>query len=279
MAEMIVAHLSRTPSRRSDDAKPTHQEQSRIPTLFEHQPGRAGTLTNCLRSDAANIRPFSQPSEAIEAIKQGLNRVQPLNPGMKRITDPTNTFGQSMQEAVLAYKSNNGIIRTGQKLDPIVGRMTLARLDTELKNLGAPIVPPTPVLEFGSNRWRFSFFGNKGVFGKGIFTLFIASTELQDSVSFDIDEVFSSGDLRTGFKGETRGTFTTAKKMAAKDFDSAICDFSVTRLSQTLQGNFRLQKLNGSDVLNVSFLLPGFRDESLSLDNGTLTVRGQMRTH
>ncbi len=40
-------------------------------------------LTNCLRSDSGNIRPFSPASAAIEAIKSGLNRVQPANPGMK----------------------------------------------------------------------------------------------------------------------------------------------------------------------------------------------------
>ena len=37
-------------------------------------------LTRCLRNDGDNIRPFITPSEAIEAIKRGLNRVQPKNP-------------------------------------------------------------------------------------------------------------------------------------------------------------------------------------------------------
>ena len=50
---------------------------------------------------------------------------------MKRITDGQNTFGQSTADAVLVYKSNNGIIRAGQKLDNIVGRGTLS--GTELK--------------------------------------------------------------------------------------------------------------------------------------------------
>lgn len=236
-------------------------------------------LTNCLRSDAAHIRPFSTPSEAIEAIKEGLNRVQPRIPGMNRITDGTNTFGQSMVNAVTAYKKFNGIVRTGQPLDPIVGRGTLARLDSELKNLGKPVDPPPVVLEFGSNRWRFSFFGNKGIFGKGIYSLFIASTELQDSQQFAIDEVFSSGNLTTGFKGECRGTFSTTKKMLAKDFGASVSDFSVTRASQTLRGNMRLQKFIGAELLNVSFLLPAFRDETLGLTQGTVTVRGQVRAN
>ena len=78
-------------------------------------------MLNCLRNDSGNIRPFSTPSEAI---KEGLNRVQPKNPTMKRITDTQNTFGQATVDAVLAYKPINGIIRAGQKLDNIVGRGT-----------------------------------------------------------------------------------------------------------------------------------------------------------
>lgn len=148
-------------------------------------------LLGCLRSDGGNIRPFSAPSEAIEPIKQGLNRVQPKNPGMKRITDAQESFGQSMVDAVLAYKSLHGIIRAGQPLDNIVGRGTLARLDTELKNGGSgpgfePIFP-----ENGSTRWRFNFFFfNKGEFGKGIFQLTLASTEIQDVGNFDVREFF-----------------------------------------------------------------------------------------
>lgn len=236
-------------------------------------------LTNCLRSDAHNIRPFSTPSEAIQAIKEGLNKVQPRIPGMKQITaDGQNIFGQQTRDAVLAYKAFNGIIRQGQPLDPIVGRGTLARLDTELKNLGGAVnPPPPPVLEFGSRNWRFTFFGNKGVFGKGIYSFFIGSTELQDSQNFAIDEVFTSGNLVTGFKGETKGTFTTAKKMLAKDFIGGVCDFSVTRFSQTLQGNFRIEKIVDSGVFSVSFLLPRFRDEGFSIEDGTLNVRGQLR--
>lgn len=233
-----------------------------------------GRLTSCLRSDAFNIRPFSTPSEAIEAVKEGLNIVQPRIPGMDPIRDAKNTFGESMVGAVLAYKAFNGIVRTGQKLDNIIGRGTLARLDNELKNPDAP--PPTPPapLEFGSNVWRFTFFGNKGVFGKGIFSLFISSAQLQDSISFDITEVFSSGNLLTGFQGSSQGTFSTAKKMLAKDFGSSICDFSITRFSQTLQGNMQIQKDAAEGFLNVSFLIPRFKDDSLGFDDGTLQVRG-----
>lgn len=228
------------------------------------------------RSDSSNIRPFSPPSEAIQAVKEGLNRVQPRIPGMPRINDPENTFGESMRDAVYAYKSFNGIVRTGQPLDPIVGRMTLARLDTELKNLGRPVDPKPVVLEFGSSKWRFSFFCNRGFFGKGIYQMFIGSTEVQDSRNFDIDEVFAIGALVTGFKGETRGNLTTTKKMHAKDYSGCMCDIALTRASELLQGTLRLEKIVPDGVFGVSFLLPRFRDETLGLPQGTSNIRGNL---
>jgi hypothetical protein len=159
--------------------------------------------------------------------------------------------------------------------------MTLAQLDTELKNLGKPVDPTPPKLEFGSKNWRFTFSGNKGLVGKGIFHLFIASAEVQDSKEFDIDEVFSSGTLLpSGFQGASQGTFSTLKKMNAKDFDSAVCDMSVTRLNlKTLQGTIRLQKFIGGDLFTVFFLLPGFREEAVALTDGTVIVRGQLHKH
>lgn len=234
-------------------------------------------LTQCLRNDGSNIRPFSSPSEAIEAIKQGLNRVQPKNAGMRRITDGQNTFGQSMADAVLVYKSNNGIIRTGQKLDNIVGRGTLARLDTELKN-GGPAPGFKPVFpENGSTNWRFRLFCDKGLFGKGEFNLLVSSTEVQDSNDFPIREIFASGGFSTGFKGTCNGTFTTSKKILVSRFASSVLDFSITRASQTLRGNMKIQLL-GDDNLIVSFLLPDFKDESLGITQGTTTIRGLMGT-
>ncbi len=235
-------------------------------------------LTACLRADSANIRPFSTPSPAIEAIKKGLNIVQPRIPDMKKITDPENTFGDSMVAAVKAYKEFNGIIRTGQKLDFIVGRGTLARLDTELKNAGKTPEPAPVVLEFGSKKFRFSFFANKGVFGKGTYSLFIGSTEVQDSRNFDIDEVAAGGGLLDGFRGEVQGSFSTEKKMAVKDFESSAAFFTVVRQSRTLSGNMQLQKVVGDGVQNVSFSLPRFQDKSIALKDGAMVVRGQLQT-
>jgi hypothetical protein len=63
--------------------------------------------------------------------------------GIPEIKDAPGDYGKDTVEAVLKYKSINGIVRTGQKLDPIVGRMTITRIDDELDN-SAP-TPPKPV--------------------------------------------------------------------------------------------------------------------------------------
>ena len=232
-------------------------------------------LTQCLRNDGSNIRPFSAPSDAIEAIKLGLNLVQPKNAGMKRITDGTNSFGQSMADAVRVYKSNNGIIRAGQRLDNIVGRGTLAHLDTDLKNNpnvpGLPRVPPT-VPGPGSANWRFSFFCDKALFGRGYFVLNIASAEVQEASQFTMTELSSASGLGGGFKGVSRGTFTTARRFAVKTFGLATVEFSVTRLaSSQLRGTMRIQGLADA-ALQASFALPDFVDETGGTRFGTAVV-------
>lgn len=105
------------------------------------------TLTAVLRSDGAHIGKFSAPSDAILALKRALNIVQPKLAalGMKQVA-ATRTYDADTAAAVLAYKKANGIKRDGQDWDDICGRMTLARLDTELKNSQTPgVVPPAPV--------------------------------------------------------------------------------------------------------------------------------------
>lgn len=229
-------------------------------------------LTQCLRNDGFNIRPFSAPSEAIEAIKLGLNLVQPKNAGMKQITDGKNTFGQSMADAVLVYKSNNGIIRAGQRLDNIVGRGTLAQLDTDLKNSpSVPTVPPTTP-GTGSANWRFSFFCDKALFARGDFVLNIASAEVQEASQFSMTELTSASGLGGGFKGVSRGTFTTAKRFAVKAFGLATVEFSVTRqTSSRLRGTMRIQGLADA-ALKASFALPDFIDETGGTSSGTAVV-------
>lgn len=239
-------------------------------------------LTSCLRSDPAHIGTFSPASDAdaIAAIQQGLNKVQPKNPPMKLIVDAKGTYGSSTVDAVLVYKSNNGIIRQGQKLDNIVGRMTLARLDTELKNLGSVAPkPPTPG-EAGSNNFRFSFFCTRpsGDRAENKYELFIATTEGQGSGSFKVNDPFISGDTKMRFRGETKGFFKTEKKLFISQFGKDTnATLKISRLSKSLQGFIRLtvDSLTASPT-SVQFFLSRFADESpeFLFTDGTLDVFG-----
>lgn len=253
--------------------------------FLSFSPAVRARLTACLRSDPAHLVPFGPPSEAVEAVKRGLNKVQPKNPPMKVITDPPNEFGQSMADAVLAYKSNNAIIRAGQRLDNVVGRMTLARLDTELANQPAPKPPPPP--EFGSTSFRFTFFCNKedGVLSRvRQYELFVASADGKDSGSFKVDQPFTSGTLRS-FRGQTRGVFPTAKKVLVKRFGvkgQAVTSFRLTKLSGRLQGVMNIQLgragVPSTDPVLISFVLPRFVDENPSLldGDGVVDVNGEL---
>ncbi|MFB9268579.1 hypothetical protein ACFFWD_36590 [Bradyrhizobium erythrophlei] len=66
---------------------------------------------------------------------------------MLDIVNPPGVYGQSTANAKRRYKVN-AIQRTGQPLDDIFGRMTITRMDDELKNLrfrpGPSPTPPTP---------------------------------------------------------------------------------------------------------------------------------------
>jgi hypothetical protein len=100
-------------------------------------------LNACLASDSANIRP-GQKGDHIRVIQQALNTIRKRD-GLPDITDDAGAYDGDTTTAVRKYKSDRGIIRAGQKLDAIVGRMTLTRLDNDLLNKPAPPVPPAPV--------------------------------------------------------------------------------------------------------------------------------------
>jgi hypothetical protein len=239
-------------------------------------------LTQCLRNDTANIRPFSAPSEAIEAVKQGLNLVQPKNPTMQRITDGPNTFGQSMANAVVAYKLAKDISRAGQKLNNVVGRGTLARLDTDLKNdpsLPTPPVAPPVAPGTGSSSWRFHLFCDKNLFGRGEFVLNIVSQEdRQDSdplqgSQFAMTEIVAASGLGSAFKGDTSGPFTTSVRAQVRDFSLAVVEFSLTRVrASRLRGTMQIQATK-APALSASFELPEFDDETGGTGQGSVVIR------
>jgi peptidoglycan hydrolase-like protein with peptidoglycan-binding domain len=107
-------------------------------------------LTACLESDPDHILPQSmggRPGPHVEVIQKALEKIRTTSPGLglPSITDPPGIYGSSTAAAVLKYKQVNGIQRSGQPMDNIVGRMTITRLDDELKNLSSPRPePPVP---------------------------------------------------------------------------------------------------------------------------------------
>ncbi len=99
-------------------------------------------LNACLAFDAAHIQP-GQKGDHVKVIQQALNTIRKRRPdiAMIEINDAPGTWGDDTTNAVIRYKSFNHIIRTLQKLDPIVGRMTLTQLDNDLLK---PVPPPPP---------------------------------------------------------------------------------------------------------------------------------------
>ena len=90
-------------------------------------------LSACLASDPHHITP-GQKGEHVKAIQDALEKIRQKFPnlGLLPITDPAGEYGSSTAAAVLKYKGINGIIRSGQPLDNIVGRMTITQMDTDL---------------------------------------------------------------------------------------------------------------------------------------------------
>ncbi|WP_407183431.1 peptidoglycan-binding protein [Bradyrhizobium centrosematis] len=114
-------------------------------------PGIRSRLLSCLRSDPQHILPKyrgGRDGKEVEAIQQALKKINatwPAEMKMPEITDKAGEYGPTTVAAVRKYKEVNAIQRTGQPLDDIVGRMTISRLDEELKNLRLrPVPPPKP---------------------------------------------------------------------------------------------------------------------------------------
>jgi len=214
-----------------------------------------------------------------EAQKDAVIRIQTaLSQLGFQVSDPAGVYGASTAEKVLAYKGPpRNILGPGQvKPDNIVGVQTIHRLDADIQFKPAP--PP----ESGSTQWRFSFFGNKGFTGKGIYSLFIGSTQLQDSANFDIIENFAGGSLRSGFKGETTGTFTTVRKALVSEFNSAACNLALAKvpLQPFLQGQLQIGTIGPvARQLNVTLQIPSLKDQTLgtTLTTGDFKMQGQAR--
>jgi hypothetical protein len=114
-------------------------------------------LDQCLNTDFLHIGPGkrgagSPEADAVTALQAALKLIKEKLPlALPDIKDSAGDYGANTITAVLRYKSDPShvIERTGQRLDNIVGRMTLTQIDDDLviiegKSKPAPTPPPTP---------------------------------------------------------------------------------------------------------------------------------------
>jgi len=116
----------------------------------DQAPGVQLRLNSCLSSDGAHIVPRSSGSEVL-AIQNALKKIRAARPdlALPDITDNPGEFRDTTVAAVHRYKDGgNGardrIVRPGQLLDDIVGRMTITQIDDDLLSLVRPVPPPQP---------------------------------------------------------------------------------------------------------------------------------------
>ena len=241
-------------------------------TLF-NGPGRE-KLEDCKAQDSKHIFKGGTPGPHIARIQEALRKL-----GFT-VTDPPEVFGQSTSDAVFKFKGPpRNILQPGQREpDRFVGKRTVTQLDAEVAALeGKKVAPAT---EVGSTNWRFTFFGNKGFTGTGLYTLFISSTETPDAINFSVDVQFEGGSLLAGFKGSGQGTFKTTAKIPARRFSSARCEVNLFKLlgRDTMQGFARLQ-LIGDDDLSAFLPIAELTDETLgtTVTSGNVIMIGFLR--
>jgi hypothetical protein len=244
--------------------------------LFTEESLGKDALKRCSETHAGH---FFRGMATNPQIKDAIARIQiALRQLGIPVVDPPGVYGASTEAAVLKFKGPpRNILGPGQKKpDAIVGIQTIHQLDLAIQG----DKPPAPPLEFGSDQWRFTFFGNKGFTGKGTYTLFIASKDGRDSQNFDMNELFSDGDLVGGFRGETRGEFKTPRKVLAIDFHGATSSLSIQKQRKFLNGFLQLNVAAKQFIVNLNFV--PFQDERQlggALTSGTLLVRGQVVKH
>jgi len=239
----------------------------------EESPGQP-FLKRCSENNAGR---FLRGMGTNPGIKDAIGRIQTaLRQVGLTVSDPAGVYGASTEAAVLKFKGPpRNILGPGQtRPDAIVGIQTIHRLDEAI----SPGAPPAPVVpEFGSTSWRFTFFGNKGLSGNGVYDLFVSSAELRDSKSFNLNELFATGDLIGGFRGETRGIFTTPRKLLASDFSGASSSLFIQKQRKSLNGFLQLNVAAKQFLVNLNFA--PFQEERVlggALTSGTLLVKGQI---
>jgi hypothetical protein len=123
---------------------PTIKARLESAELTNHPAGIQKLLDACLASDPSHITPH-QKGEQVQILQRALMTIAERSPeiGLKKITDKPGEYESDTIEAVLKYKEHFKIVRTGQRLDPIVGRMTISQIDDDLaKKKPAPEPDP-----------------------------------------------------------------------------------------------------------------------------------------
>ncbi|KRE24592.1 hypothetical protein ASE66_05015 [Bosea sp. Root483D1] len=129
-------------------------------------------LKQCLESDAFNIGPHSQPNKTLSAailiLQRSLNGIRDkfqwgvgpdgVTPGMPRSPE-TGAYDEGTKAAVQWYKEFNGVRRSHQqRVDNIIGRMTISQIDNDLLASGPkpkPAPSPTPPPNPSAAGWTF----------------------------------------------------------------------------------------------------------------------------
>ena len=121
-------------------------------------PSVKARLDQCLAVDLQHITPgkrsLSTPEgKAVATLQDALRLIKEKLPlsALPDIKDASGDYGADTTAAVRAYKSDAShvIVRTGQALDAIIGRMTITQIDDDLVTIerGSKPAPPPPVAE------------------------------------------------------------------------------------------------------------------------------------
>jgi hypothetical protein len=130
-------------------------------------------LDQCLAMDARHVPPGKRDpatvdGQAVTALQEALRRIRKdLLPSLPDNKDGPGDYGVGTRNAVRKYKSDpsHKIVRQGQALDDIIGRMTITQIDNDLVTLqgkAAP-TPPTPPVAAKTQDVYIKIFGfNRG---------------------------------------------------------------------------------------------------------------------
>jgi len=105
-------------------------------------------LQACLDSDPAHIK-LNDHGDHVKVIQDVLESLRLRLPDLgllQIVSDKPGFYGEDTAKAVKRYKEINAIVRPGQPLDDIVGRMTITQMDNDLLHGPPAPGPPKPIV-------------------------------------------------------------------------------------------------------------------------------------